>query len=83
MKTKKSAFVIPHDFGKYIGAMLEGTCGGYFGESSILPKRIECIGEDWLTARALDGIVEFLFFPSSAALGLFLLDNVHWSHRRY
>lgn len=35
----------------WVGTLLYGFTGGYFGRDSYGPKRVEAVGRDWVIAR--------------------------------
>lgn len=37
----------------FIGTIIYGFCGGWFGRESYQDKRIEAIGADWVVAREI------------------------------
>jgi hypothetical protein len=37
----------------YVGSILYGYCGGYFGRDSYEDKRIEVVGNDYVLARGI------------------------------
>jgi len=43
----------------YVGQMLYGYCGGYFGRDSYGDKRIEGFGIDWIVCRDSQGGIHF------------------------
>ena len=56
----------------YIGQVLYGYCGGYFGRDSYGNKRIEGVGIDWIVCRDSSGEVDFAYG-----------DDIHTALKRY
>lgn len=59
---------------EYIGRVLYGFCGGFFGREEYDEKCIEAIGKDWIVARKSNGQVVFASFLGTQQMMAYLQE---------